>query len=215
MDRQLDNHELISDLMDGELDEAHLDQLISLLAEDDEASLSWEVYHLTRDVLRHGEASIGGVALSSSPAFMASLRQRLQHETIGAPAPEVIRPVLEVQPALTVQSRRVEAANAPVFRWRLVAGVASIAAVAAVGWALVVTQNSTASGGALLAQVQPAAAPAMAVATTSARPGDEAVMLRDPQLDELLAAHKQFAGSSALQSPAGFLRNATFEGPAR
>ena len=83
------------------------------------------------------------------------------------------------------------------------------------GWALVVTQNSTASGGALLAQVQPAAAPAMAVATTSARPGDEAVMLRDPQLDELLAAHKQFAGSSALQSPAGFLRNATFEGPAR
>jgi sigma-E factor negative regulatory protein RseA len=36
------------------------------------------------------------------------------------------------------------------------------------------------------------------------------VMIRDPRLDELLAAHKQFSGASALQQPAGFLRNATF-----
>ena len=40
-------------------------------------------------------------------------------------------------------------------------------------------------------------------------------MLRDARLDELLAAHKQFGGISALQMPAGFLRNATFENPAR
>jgi len=47
-------------------------------------------------------------------------------------------------------------------------------------------------------------------------PGDDrAVMLRDPRLDELLAAHKQAAGASALQTPAGFLRNATFEGASR
>jgi sigma-E factor negative regulatory protein RseA len=30
-----------------------------------------------------------------------------------------------------------------------------------------------------------------------------------------MAAHRQFGGASALQMPAGFLRNATFEGPAR
>jgi sigma-E factor negative regulatory protein RseA len=36
-------------------------------------------------------------------------------------------------------------------------------------------------------------------------------MIRDPRLDELLAAHKQFGGASALQQPAGFLRNATFQ----
>jgi sigma-E factor negative regulatory protein RseA len=41
-------------------------------------------------------------------------------------------------------------------------------------------------------------------------------MIRDPRLDEMLAAHRQLGGgASALQTPAGFLRNATFEGPVR
>jgi sigma-E factor negative regulatory protein RseA len=40
-------------------------------------------------------------------------------------------------------------------------------------------------------------------------------MLRDSRLDELLAAHKQFGGTSALQMPAGFLRNATFDSAQR
>jgi len=40
-------------------------------------------------------------------------------------------------------------------------------------------------------------------------------MLRDPQLEELMAAHRQYGGVSALQMPAGFLRNATYETPQR
>jgi sigma-E factor negative regulatory protein RseA len=40
-------------------------------------------------------------------------------------------------------------------------------------------------------------------------------MIRDPQLDRLLAAHRQFGGATALQTSSGFLRSATFEGPAR
>jgi sigma-E factor negative regulatory protein RseA len=43
--------------------------------------------------------------------------------------------------------------------------------------------------------------------------GEAQVMLRDPRLDELLEAHQQMSGSS--QMPSGFLRNATFEAPAR
>ena len=35
--------------------------------------------------------------------------------------------------------------------------------------------------------------------------------VRDAQLDRYLAAHKQFAGSSALGVPSGFLRSATIE----
>jgi sigma-E factor negative regulatory protein RseA len=35
-------------------------------------------------------------------------------------------------------------------------------------------------------------------------------MLRNPQLDALIAAHNQVGGSSALQMPSGFLRSATF-----
>jgi sigma-E factor negative regulatory protein RseA len=56
-----------------------------------------------------------------------------------------------------------------------------------------------------------ATTPAATVVTNS----DNSVMLRDPQLDELLAAHRQLGGGSALQTPAGFLRNATFDAPRR
>jgi len=38
-------------------------------------------------------------------------------------------------------------------------------------------------------------------------------MVRDARLEELLAAHKQLGGTSALQESSGFLRNATFETP--
>jgi sigma-E factor negative regulatory protein RseA len=40
-------------------------------------------------------------------------------------------------------------------------------------------------------------------------------MIRDARLDQLLAAHRQFGSATALQTSGGFLRNATFEGPAR
>jgi sigma-E factor negative regulatory protein RseA len=36
-------------------------------------------------------------------------------------------------------------------------------------------------------------------------------LLRDPRLDRYLAAHQQFAGTSALGVPSGFLRNAAAE----
>jgi sigma-E factor negative regulatory protein RseA len=36
-------------------------------------------------------------------------------------------------------------------------------------------------------------------------------MIRDQQLDALLAAHRNFAGASALQMAPGFVRNANFE----
>jgi len=41
------------------------------------------------------------------------------------------------------------------------------------------------------------------------------VMLRDPRLDELVAAHRQSRGAAALQMPARFLRNANLEEPQR
>ncbi|MOA28872.1 hypothetical protein D3C78_1498490 [compost metagenome] len=45
--------------------------------------------------------------------------------------------------------------------------------------------------------------------------GDGApVMLRDPRLDELLAAQRQYSSAAALQMPANFLRNANFSAPA-
>ena len=81
------------------------------------------------------------------------------------------------------------AANDSNSRWKLLAGFVSLAATAVIGWQLV--------GG--LAEHGVA----------------QQVMIRDPQLDALLAAHRQSGGSSALQMSAGFLRNATFEGTGR
>jgi len=40
-------------------------------------------------------------------------------------------------------------------------------------------------------------------------------LVRDARLDRYLAAHKQFAGSSVLGVPSGFLRNAATEAPNR
>jgi sigma-E factor negative regulatory protein RseA len=109
-----------------------------------------------------------------------------------------------------------ESANDSAGRWKLMAGLASMVAVAVVGWHL-------ASGDASLqAAPQLAAAPAGSSAMVASTAFMEStgvagpvVMLRDARLDELLAAHKQFGGTSALQMPAGFLRNATFEPSSR
>jgi sigma-E factor negative regulatory protein RseA len=103
------------------------------------------------------------------------------------------------------RSGRPQAANDGTFRWKLVAGFASVAALAAVGWSVVGTM------GARNEQPQLAAVPAGTVLAESER----GVMIRDARLDEFLAAHRQLGGASALQMPAGFLRNATFEGPIR
>ena len=48
-----------------------------------------------------------------------------------------------------------------------------------------------------------------AITAQADTPG-EPVMLRDPRLDELVAAHRHYHGANNLQMPAGFLRNATF-----
>lgn len=114
------------------------------------------------------------------------------------------------------------AANDGVFRWKLVAGLASFAAVAAIGWGALGSIGPQPGAGAQLAR---SAAPAvgttqvMALAApvpAASQAADMApVMLRDARLDELLAAHRQTVGASALGNAAGFLRNATFEGPGR
>ena len=92
---------------------------------------------------------------------------------------------------------------------KLVAGVASVAAVTAVGWNL---WSANGIGGA-----QPQMASAAAASSVLPVSADAAgtTMMRDPRLDQLLQAHRQLGGGTALGTTSGFLRNATFEGPAR
>lgn len=198
---KMELHEMISALADGQLRGESLERVIQTVATDSQARTAWHTYHLIGDVLRSGNLATG----TAPAAFLAGFQIRLEREQSGARLEEAAAgmPVAVQQ----VAKRSGDAANDGSFRWKLVAGFASVAAVAAIGWMAV-------GDGMRGQQPQMAgAAPRAAVAVAVERP---AVMIRDPRLDEMLAAHRQLGGSaSALQSPAGFLRNATFEGPAR
>lgn len=187
-----DIREQISALADGQLAGVAVEEILSHLGVDAALQAEWNAYHVAGEALRAGDRAMPG----ADPAFVERLRIRLQAEPARPAVIAVTPPQVKVAAA---------AANEPVFRWKMVAGFASLAAVAALGWSLV--GGLPASGGASGPVL--ATAPAGAVATSSG------TMIRDPRLDELLAAHKEAGGVSALQMPAGFLRNATFEGPQR
>ncbi|MDB5857732.1 MAG: Sigma-E factor negative regulatory protein-like protein [Ramlibacter sp.] len=187
----MDKRELISALADGQLRGDGFERGLQAAASDD-GRVTWQAYCVIGEVLRSGQASAG----TAPDAFLARLRASLQAE-----------PARGAQPVMAAIRTREPAAND--WRWKLVAGVASVAAVAAVGWNV----WGTAGGG--ITGPQLAAAPAGIVPVSAASDPRAGPMIRDPRLDQLLAAHRQLGGSTALQAPSGFLRNATFEGPAR
>jgi sigma-E factor negative regulatory protein RseA len=187
---KMDKREMISALADGQLAGEAFAQGVELAATDSAGRDAWHSYHLIGDVLRSSD-----LATRVSPEdFVARLQARLREERVAlhpaaaAPAPVVVR----------------EAAND--FRWKLVAGVASVAAVSAIAWSLVGAPASKPEGAQLAARTSPAGT---VLASTK-----QGVMIRDPRLDELLAAHRQLGGT-ALVAPAGYLRTATFDGPGR
>lgn len=198
-------HEMISALADGQLRGEALERVIETVATDDQARNAWHTYHLIGDVLRSGSLPTG----TAPAAFLAGFQVRLEREQALDRVADFAASTVPTVPieATQVANATTEAANDGSFRWKMVAGVASLAAVAAIGWTAVT--DITRSQQPQLASAAPQGAGAAAVE----RPH---IMIRDPRLDEMLAAHRQLGGgASALQTPAGFLRNATFEGPAR
>lgn len=206
-------HEQVSALADGHLRDDEFAQVIGKVCADDDLRATWHTYHLVGDVLRSGVHA----TCSDTSLFVSRLQGRLAAE----PMVPSLTPVLS---EATPVQRRVEAANEPVFRWKLVAGAASLAAAAAIGWNWVGT-GGPAAPSAQLAAIQPAAPTVVATAVQPQPPqaltptrviignGNPQIMLRDPRLDQLLEAHQQAGGAS--QMPSGFLRNATFERPSR
>lgn len=213
-DRTHASLERLSALADGQLQGDELRQTLDAVGADAQLRASWQTYHVVGEVLRTGRHA----PCSDASAFMTRLNQRLAAESIELPR-------LQAQPVAVARHVRGEAANEPVFRWKMVAGLASVAAAAAIGWAWVGSGiDQTPAGGQLALQQMPVpgatATPASVLAAVplsqtrvSVGSGAPQVMLRDPRLDELLEAHQQAGGAS--QMPSGFLRNATFEGAAR
>ena len=202
------DHETMSALMDGQLRGADLSAALRGM-ETAEARESWLLYSLVGDVLRSSDLAHGRHDLALAERVCRHLGPQTQTQMAAA--------------SVVVRKAGEPAANDGVFRWKMVAGLASFAAVAAIGWGMLGSVGPEPAGPQLAqAPAAPAAGGAQVVAVAAvpaptASPPVEAppVMLRDPRLDELLAAHRAAAGASALGNTAGFLRNATFEGPGR
>ncbi|NMM80484.1 anti-anti-sigma factor [Acidovorax sp. SRB_14] len=204
MNEILDQREQLSALADGQLQGEEMAHALQF-AHSADGLATWELYHVVGDVLRSPELA----RHAGNADFLNRLQQQLARE------PQPLRPLLVhagLQQIAEPSAAMPEAANASVFRWKMAAGLASMAVVLAVGWNSWDTLQNGGPSGARLAAAPPAPEQAAVAVAENQAPQ---VMLRDPRLDELLAAHKQFGGTSALQMPAGFLRNATFEAPAR
>jgi sigma-E factor negative regulatory protein RseA len=188
---------LISDLADGQLRSDAFAEAMALLDDNSQARAYWHGLHVAGDVLR-GEASANASNTAKDMAFLDTFRANLAKES-------PLKTVAQVNAVNDANVRAaVPTANDSFFNWKWVGGLSAAAAVVAFSWNLVSnTATSPGGAGAQLAQSAPQAEPV--VTQTSA-----GAMLRNPQLDALIAAHNQAGGSSALQMPSGFLRSATF-----
>lgn len=208
-----ENREWVSALADGQLRGDEFARTVEWVEQTEDARITWHAYHLVGDVLRSGETLLG----AHDPDFLHALRLRLQQEApqvlhatqandVNVPADDLDRTATSL-----AASTKMRSANDSRFGWKLLVGLASLSTVAVIAW-------QTSGGGRDLSGAPQVAQmsvqmlrPPEAGLTPLGADGEPQRMIRDPQLDALLAAHQQFGGTSALQGPAGFLRNATFD----
>lgn len=213
MQETVTNHELVSALADGQLRGEEFARTLQLLGQAHEARLTWHAYHLVGDVLRSGESMVS----ARDNDFLARLRIGLQQEVPLVPAVHATDSIAEyAMPTVDkgINDSKNSAANDASFRWKMLAGIASLAVVSVIGWHGL-SGTGDQHGAPQFAQLPLQTVKPEAVSQPLVDGAEPQVMIRDPQLDALLAAHKQFGGTSAFQVPTGFLRNATFEGAAR
>ena len=182
----------ISALVDGQLRGAEFSEAMASLASQPQDERAWQMYHLIGDVLRSEELAAG----VHDRDFLSRLEQKLAQE-----------PVRTASASTRVFHAQGTSANAGAWRW--ISGVAVTVLVSVAGWGV----WNTTSDGQQLASTR--GGPVIAQMEVAAGSTEGPVMLRDPELDALMAAHQQLGGHSALQMPSGFLRNATFDRPAR
>jgi sigma-E factor negative regulatory protein RseA len=196
-----DGASALSALVDGELDALEFEALLLRSAEDGATQAAWHRYQVIGEVLRGSAPAVSAVA---APDFLAGVRARLESEPLVRP-----RPASAVVPPQV----RAPAANDAVFRWKLLAGAASLAAVMAVSWSVLSGAPAGAGGsaGPQLALMQPAPEAAGNLPSAVLVSTPQGPVIRDARLEQLLAEHRQYGGMSALQMPAGFLRDATFD----
>lgn len=224
----------LSALVDGEADASVAAAVSAAWRDDARIRERWHRYQLIGDVLRSEELAGRG----RDAMFLDAVRARLAHEPVVL-APVPVDPVRadEGRAVAVAQSVKVAAGSRAMRRWAPPAALAAGFMMVAVGGAVFLRAPSAPAEGPLAKAPAPvvvaqgresprlqtgtadlalslATVPVAAeVADASAIP-EQATgrLIRSARLDEYLAAHKQFGGSSALGMPSDFLRNATYEG---
>nr|WP_319563952.1 RseA family anti-sigma factor [uncultured Rhodoferax sp.] len=221
LDQTTQRSQQISALMDGQLPDEEFAQVLADLERCEQARDDWDIYHMVGDVMRSNQTPVQ----KHDPDFLLKLRHRMVQNAIEIVAIDVASISTKAQ-----KHQNIQAANEP--RWRRVAGVASVAMAAVLVWQGLHGDNS-ADPAAAPQFAQQQSAPMLQVSSQMAQanvlrsrpeqvlirsdgssalvPNTEPqVMIRDPQLDALLAAHRQFGGTTTLQMPVGFLQQAAF-----
>jgi len=195
--------ERLSALADGEVDGQASELACGAWKGDAELRRTWHAWHLIGDVLRSEDLAS---TAKRDRDFLVALRLRLDDEPVVlAPAP-----LLGSGP---LPRRRA--------RWMVPSAVAAGFMLVA-GTFVVLGPSSRPTDGPALARQggAPGFDPAVREASlrqtaATAMPAEMVVvngrLVRDARLDRYLAAHKQFAGTSALGAPSAFLRSATVE----
>lgn len=211
--------EHLSALVDGELDAGAVARACAQWRESDALRASWHAYQLIGDVLRSDD-------LASDPvrdaAFMVALSARLVEEPVVLAPRALVSTPVDAAVSLNVAN----VANSAPFRRRAWLMPSTVAAgFVLVAGALMVTRTpdmaaARSPGVPLASGVSDGAQMAIARAASASARDPQAMMangalIRDARLDRYLAAHNQFAGTSALGVPSGFLRSATVSGPDR
>lgn len=200
--------ELMSALADGQLRDEELARAWKMLELSDDAVHSWNHYHLIGEALRSPVDSSRLAGSADSALFVNRLKLKLHVEdsprwaAVPAAEPSLVAVGLHIPPNAPHRPRRSVAANEDVFRWKLLAGFASLAAVSVITWSAIGPLDPATVSPQL---VQSRDATQVWVASP------QGVIVRDARFNELLAAHKQLGPMSALQAPSGFLQSATFE----
>jgi sigma-E factor negative regulatory protein RseA len=217
---QIHRRQELSAVLDGELSGDDLRRLCASWRNDPEVRETWHAFSLIGDVMRSEDLASPA---SRDERFLVDLRARLADE------PVVLAPSAPRTPQASPQDADAAPGvgqRASKRSWWAPAAVAA-GFVAVVGTLVVVSQapQRAAAESVQLAVATPAAsavqAPSAVVVARAENPASfpESVatgeLIRDPQLDQYLLAHKQLAGSSVLGAPSGFLRNAAVEAPAR
>ncbi len=207
--------ERLSALADGELDAMATAEACAMWRDHATVRMTWHRYQLIGDVLRSEDLVLHA---ARDAAFLDGLRARLSAE------PTVLAPQALVEREQQDESRQVANGTQALRRrrWTWMAPTAVAAGFVAVAGVLVVLRDPgpTASAsptmlaGAGLRAPSGALVPAAAI-SFGQQVGTGGSVVRDPRLDRYLAAHKEFAGNSALGLSSMYLRSASVEVPAR